>query len=173
MLLFGSPQALANAFAGAGWMPAEKLDIKTDAMTFFAIAAHHSYHEGPVSSLVVGGEKPSFVFEKTANTFAKRHHIRIWRQQMTWGGAPVWIGAGTHDIGIDFSKKERTFSHSVEANIDDERQKIEDDLIFGGGVKAASLMQRPSAPRSFRNATGDQLQSDGAVAVMQLGSTAH
>ena len=106
----GSREALAHAFSNAGWVPAEKLDLKTDVATFLAIADHHSYHEGPVSSLVVNGAKPAFVFEKAADTFAKRHHIRIWRQLPDFQGMPVWIGAGTHDINIDFSKETRMFS---------------------------------------------------------------
>ena len=78
------------------------------------------------------------------------------------------IGAGTHDIGITFSRKARTFSHSVDDEIDEERRKIENDLIFTGDVTAAGLIGRPSAPRSFQNATGDQLQTDGAICVLRL-----
>ena len=116
------------------------LNLKTEAETFFAVADHHSYKEGPVSSLLIAGQKPALVFEKETNTFAKRHHIRIWRQPGTFEGMPVWIGAGTHDIGIDFSRKERTFSHSVDGDIDQERAKIENDLIFAGDVAAAGMV---------------------------------
>jgi LssY C-terminus len=80
----------------------------------------------------------------------------------------VWIGAGTHDTGIVFSRKARTFSHSVGCDIDLERQKIKDDLIFAGDVTAVGLIDRFEAPRSFKNATGDQLQTDGAIAVIRL-----
>jgi hypothetical protein len=149
-------------------MPAENLDIKTEAVTFFAVAAHHSYREGPVSSLLVDGQRPTRVFEKETNTFAQRHHIRIWRTQQTFEDRPVWIGAGTHDIGITFSRKARTFSHSVAPDIDKERSKIENDLIFTGDVAVAGLIGRPAAPRSFKNATGDNLQTDGAIAVLRL-----
>jgi hypothetical protein len=80
----------------------------------------------------------------------------------------VWAAAGTHDIEIVFSRKARTFSHSVEPNIDDERQKILDDLIFTGMVSTSSLMERPSAPKSFQNATGDHRHTDGRLAVVKL-----
>jgi hypothetical protein len=168
LLLLGSQEAVVNAFRQAGWMEAANLDLKTEAETFLAVAGHHSYREGPVSSLLIDGQKPALVFEKATNTYAKRHHVRIWLQQRTFEGMPVWMGAGTHDTGIDFSRKARTFSHSVDGEIDLERQKIENDLIFTGEVTAAGLMNRPAAPRAFQNATGDQLRTDGKIAVLRL-----
>jgi hypothetical protein len=168
LMFLSSEEALVNAFRRAGWMPAENLDLKTEAQTFFALAYHHSYREGPVSSLMIDGQRPALVFEKETNTYAERHHVRIWRRQQTFDGLPAWIGAGTHDIGITFSRKARTFSHSVDDEIDEERRKIENDLIFTGDVTAAGLIGRPAAPRSFQNATGDQLQTDGAMAVIRL-----
>ena len=170
LVFFGSHQAIVNAFLHAGWMPAETLDLKTEAITFLAVADQHSYREGPVSSLLVNRQKPTLVFEKETNTFAKRHHIRIWRQQQEYDGLPVWIGAGTHDTGIDFSRKAKTFSHSVDDDIDEERLKIENDLIFTGDIAAAGLIHRPEAPTSFENATGDQLRTDGAIAAIRLAS---
>jgi hypothetical protein len=168
LLLIGSQEALVHAFRQAGWLEAENLDLKTEAETFLAVADHHSFHEGPVSSLLVDGQKPSLVFEKATNTFAKRHHVRIWRQPRVFNGLPVWIGAGTHDTGIDFSRKAKTFSHSVDSQIDQERRKIQNDLLFTGAIAASSLIARPAAPRSFQNATGDQLQTDGQIAALRL-----
>jgi hypothetical protein len=165
----GTEGALKSVFLRAGWLAAENLDIKTDVQTFFAVAYHHSYREGPVSSLTVNGQKPALVFEKETNTFSKRHHIRIWQTGRTYRGTPVWIGAGTHDIGIVFSRKARTFSHSVDPDIDAERQKIVNDLIFTGEVGAAGLIPRPRAPKTFQNATGDHLHTDGAIAAIRLG----
>jgi hypothetical protein len=164
----GTRDDVVNAFVDADWLPAEKLDVKTEVQTFFAVAYRHSYREGPVSSLVVDGQPPAMVFEKETDTFSKRHHIRIWASSQSYNGLPVWIGAGTHDIGIDFSRKARTFSHSVDRNIDEERLKIVNDLIFTGDVRAWAMVDRPAAPHSFQNATGDNLQTDGDIAVMSF-----
>jgi hypothetical protein len=164
----GTRDDVVNAFVDAGWLPAEKLDVKTEVRTFFAVAYQHSYREGPVSSLVVDGQPPAMVFEKETDTFSKRHHIRIWASSQSYNGLPVWIGAGTHDIGIDFSRKARTFSHSVDRYIDEERLKIVNDLIFSGDVRAWALVDRPAAPHSFQNGTGDNLQTDGDIAVMSF-----
>lgn len=168
ILLIGSREEVINAFTNAGWVTAEANDLKTEAETFFAIAGRHSFHEAPVSTLLLNGNKPDLVFEKQANTFAKRHHVRIWESTDTYRGQPLWIGAGTHDIGITFSRKAKTFSHSVDSHIDEERWKIENDLSFTGQVAEARLVPRAGAPREFQNATGDHLQTDGAIAVLRL-----
>jgi hypothetical protein len=170
IMFVGTQDALANAFTQAGWRPAKTLDLKTETQTFFALCDSHSYKEGPVSSLMIDGVKPALVFEKETNTYAKRHHIRIWRRPQTFDGQPVWIGAATHDIGIVFSRKARTFSHSVAHDIDSERLKIQNDLVFTGDVPAVGLIPRPNAPKAFQNATGDHLQTDGSIAVVRLGS---
>lgn len=168
LAFFGTEEQLKAAFKSAGWMAAQDLDVRTDVKTFLAVADHHSYRQGPVSLLTIDGEPPALVFEKETNTFSKRHHIRIWRTEQTYMGSPVWIGAATHDIGIDFSRKDKTFTHSVDPDIDLERQKIVDDLAFTGDVKAWSLIARPSIPNKFQNATGDSLLTDGSIAAIAL-----
>jgi hypothetical protein len=168
LTFFGTAEQLRTAFTNAGWMAAQDLDMRTDVKTFLAVADHHSYRQGPVSLLTVGGEPPALVFEKEMNTFSKRHHIRIWQTGKRYMGAYVWIGAATHDIGISFSRKDKTFTHSVNPDIDLEREKVVDDLAFTGDVKAWGLVARPEAPRKFQNATGDNLFTDGAIAAVAM-----
>lgn len=168
LTFFGTVEQIKNTFLSAGWMAAQDLDVRTDVKTFLAVADHHSYRRGPVSILTVGGELPALVFEKEMNTFSKRHHIRIWQTGKTYMGSPVWIGAATHDIAIAFSRKDKTFTHSVDPDIDLEREKVVDDLVFTGNVKAWGVVARPAAPRKFQNATGDNLFTDGSIAAVAL-----
>jgi hypothetical protein len=165
---FGTAEQLKTGFKSAGWMAAQDLDVRTDLKTFLAVADHHSYRQGPVSLLTINGAPPALVFEKEMNTFSKRHHIRLWQTGESYMGSPVWIGAATHDVGIDFSRKDRTFTHAVDPDIDLERQKIVDDLVFTDDVKAWGIIPRPTAPRNFQNATGDNLFTDGSIAAMAL-----
>lgn len=94
LLFVGEEERLRAAFTAAGWLPALATTFKTEAATFFAVCEHHSYGEAPVSILLLDGRKPDVVFQKQNDTFAKRHHIRIWRRPDTWQGRPVWVGAG-------------------------------------------------------------------------------
>lgn len=168
IVILGGEAALRRAFEDAGWSTADPASVRADTETFFAIAAAHSFREAPVSALLLAGRKPNLVFEKQTNTFAKRHHVRIWRQEVTFNRLPVWVGAGTHDIAIVFSREARTFTHKVERDVDLERDKIVNDLCFTGLVAAKALVERPSFPHDFENATGDRLRTDGAIAVLEL-----
>jgi hypothetical protein len=42
------------------------------------------------------------------------------------------------------------------------------DLLFTNGVEALALVDRPAAPRRTRNATGDEIITDGRIAVLVL-----
>jgi LssY-like putative type I secretion system component LssY len=165
LAFLGSRTGLVQAFAAAGWQTADQLSLRTEAKTFFAVADHHGYQTAPVSTLLVSGREPDLVFQKQLNTFAKRHHIRIWATDPTWDGQPVWIAAATHDIGIDFSREAKTFSHKVESNIDLERSRVIDDLGFVNRLDKVWYIPRTSVPQESTNATGDHLRTDGRLAV--------
>jgi len=54
----------------------------------------------------------------------------------------------------------------VDSDIDRERQKTADDLLFTGIATQYAMVDRPRAPREFENATGDKLRTDGRVLVL-------
>ena len=106
-------------------------------------------------------------YAKTLNTFSKRHHLRIWTTQQTWNGQQVWTSSSTHDIGIGFSRKDKTFIHLIDSNIDNERAKVVNDLIYTGCVSGVQLVTRPWLPKDAKNGTGEELTTDGRIAVLE------
>ena len=168
LLLVGAGDALRRAFTEAGWSIAASLNPVSKFEALRALAEDRGYSEAPVSVLLLDGKPPDLVFEKTNNTFARRHHLRIWRRPGNLRGKPVWAAAATHDIGIDFSEAERTFIHRIDSQIDRERDKVVNDLLFTGHVERFDLVERPAVPRQGRNATGDNLETDGRIAVLLL-----
>ena len=163
-----SKQALIQAFEADGWSPAAHASLRTDTKTFLAVADHHSYKSAPVFTFLLEGREPDLVYQKQTNTFAKRHHARIWLTDQMWNGQPIWLAAATHDIGIDFSFEAKTFAHRVESDIDRERMKIIDDFRFLRKVVSFSYMRRSSVPSESKNATGDVIRTDGRLAVLEL-----
>ena len=159
---------LSGAFTAAGWNTAVALSLRADARTVLAVAEDRGYQLGPVSLQSWSGRPPDRVFQKQTNTFARRHHVRLWRAAQTHEGRPVWVASATHDVGIKFARAERTFTHRVEADIDLERQKIVDDLRFAGAVERSALARRVGIPAQLTNATGDAMTTDGRVAVLVL-----
>ena len=168
VMLLGSEDAVRKAFADAGWSPAAGLNAEAKFETFKAIAEGHGYSEAPVSVLLLDGKPPDLVFEKLNNTFAQRHHLRLWRRPVTFHGSPVWAVTATHDTGINFSEQDRTFIHKIDSQIDRERAKVVNDLIFCGHVHGIALVDRPGVPQHGQNATGDNLDTDGKIAVLLL-----
>jgi LssY C-terminus len=166
LMFVGSQQELENAFQAAGWSTAEQLSAKSKLETFRAMTEQRGYKEGPVSILLLSGRPPDLVFQKQNNTFNARHHLRIWHRPERFHGKDVWVCSATHDTGIDFSEETRTFVHRVDGQIDHERAKVVNDLLFTGLVKGLSLVDRPDVPTSGFNATGDKVETDGRMAVI-------
>ncbi len=163
LMFIGAEEQLRGIFTDAGWSTAAELSAQSKLETFRAIAELRSYKEAPVSILLLDGKPPDLVFQKQNNTFAARHHLRIWRRENN-----VYVCAATHDIGIDFSPENRTFIHKIDSNIDAERAKVVNDLLLTGRVKSLALVDRPEVPTNGSNATGDQLLTDGRMAVLIL-----
>ncbi len=166
LVFLGTTTQLLRAFASAGWKQAAGLDSATRYKTVRAMAESRGYAEVPVSVLLLDGKPPVLVFEKTLNTINKRHHMRVWQVADSWNGQTVWTAAATHDIGVAFSKKKPI--HRIDSEIDMERTKIVNDLLFTGCVDGLDMLDRPQVPRVTYNATGDHLFTDGRVAVIRL-----
>jgi hypothetical protein len=168
LMFIGSEEQLSQTFFSAGWATAAALNAQSTLETFRAIAELRGYKEAPMSILLLDGRAPELVFQKQNNTFAERHHLRIWRSKDTFQGAPVWLCAATHDTGIEFSPQNRTFIHTIDPLIDRERSKVVNDLLLTGRVRSLALVDRPEVPKKSHNATGDELLTDGRMAVLIL-----
>jgi len=172
VMFLGSEQEIGKAFEAAGWSTAARLNSMSKFETFRAMAEDRGYKEAPVSILTLDGRPPDLVFQKQTDTFNARHHLRIWHRPEQFQGPDqsedVWVCSATHDTGIAFSEQDRTFIHKVDGNIDRERAKVVNDLLLTGLVRGLALVDRPDAPASFYNATGDKLETDGRMAVIRF-----
>jgi hypothetical protein len=168
LMFIGSREQVEAVFAAAGWSTAEVLNATSGMETVRAIAEQRSYKEAPMSTLLLEDQKPDLVFQKQLNTFAERHHLRIFHRTEKFQEREVWVCAATHDIGIDFSPENRTFIHKIDSAIDRERAKVFFDLLYTGKVTGIALVDRPKTPKSTGNATGDKIETDGKMAVLLL-----
>jgi hypothetical protein len=158
LMFLGSLRDLQAAFEKAGWSTAEQLNEKSKLETFRAMAEMRGYKDAP----------PDLVYQKQNNTFASRHHLRIWHRPGRFNGKEVWVCSATHDIGIEFSEQNRTFIHKIDSQIDRERAKVVNDLLFTALPQGLALVDRPDLPANLFNATGDALETDGKIAVLSF-----
>ena len=161
MMLIGTAEQINQAFREAGWANAAALSTDSKLETFRAIAEQRGYKEAPVSVLLLEKRPPDMVFEKLTNTFAQRHHLRVWRRPDSFEGKPVWVVAATHDTGIEFSEQNRTFIHKIDseyrsrAGEGSQRSVLYRARALGGAGGAARRF-----PKSRQNATGDNVTTD-------------
>jgi hypothetical protein len=169
MMFLGTREQIVTAFDETGWFEADALGVGSALKTAQATARQTGYSNAPVSLLMINGRPPDLVFQKSLDTLAKRHHLRIWKEPGTYEGRQVWIGAATHDLAVSSEKKGTKWSHRIDSHIDRERDWVETDLLFTGTAVGYLDMERPSAPKKAANATGDDITTDGKMTVLDLG----
>jgi hypothetical protein len=168
LVVIGSDQQIAQAFQQAGWSAAERKTSKSVFDTVRAVMDGQGYGKAPVSELYVFGRAEDMAFEKMFNTFNKRHHLRLWRTSVTTpDGRAIWLGAATHDIGLEPTNT-GSISHAIDPNLDDERSQVGADLAVGGSVAAEKLVTRPNPLSQGLTATGGKWHTDGELLVIVL-----
>jgi len=168
VMFLGTEEQLRGAFEAAGWSASDALDETSKFQTFRAMADSSGYKQAPMSVLILDGRPPDLTLQKLVNTFSARHHLRIWRRPGAFDGRPVWLCSSTHDTGIGFSEREHTFIHQIDSNIDRERAKVVSDLVFTGKVVGIALVERENVPTSALNGTGDEIETDGRMVVIEF-----
>ena len=168
LMFIGTKEQIQAAFKEAGWFASDPLGHASTLHTAQAIIEDQGYDEAPMSVLTLNGRPPDMTFEKQNNTFASRHHIRLWQVEPTFQGQPIFVAAATHDIKIYFSQTSRSITHGIDPDIDHERTKVTNDFLFTHRIAAFSLVPRTNIPKDISNATGDQLETDDKIAVLEF-----
>ncbi|MBN9662732.1 MAG: LssY C-terminal domain-containing protein [Acidobacteria bacterium] len=168
LAFLGSEKAVKAAFDAAGWVITDVRDARSSIGAMRSIVENQGYKEAPMSTLLLDGKPPAVTYSKTLNTFFERHHLRVFAQEPVFEGQPVWSSSSTHDSGIGFSVGQKTFIHLIDENIDEERDKVVNDMILTGCVSGVEIVARPWVPLDASNSTGDKLVTDGRIAVIRL-----
>jgi hypothetical protein len=160
----GSREQLLTAFTAAGWSQPDRLSTRSFVRAYKAYTSQAGYAEAPVSKLLYLRDEPEFIFQKSLNTIAKRHHVRIWDAELN--GQTIWLGAATQDNGIALSSRGTSFTHTIEPALDLERHKVLRDLGFAGCVESSGYVEREAAVRTAD--ARNRVESDGGAAVVWL-----
>jgi hypothetical protein len=167
LVVMGTAAAIRSVFQKAGWSEAEAKNANSIWETIRAVAGNQGYGRAPVSQLYLYGRHEDLAFEKMLNTFAKRHHLRLWRSPVTTPeGREIWLGAATHDTGLDV--RPGVFSHAIDPNLDAEREKVGADLAATERVASEQLLARPDPLLEGMTATGAPWKTDGRLLAIEL-----
>jgi hypothetical protein len=168
VLIIGSHDQVAAAFSAAGWTQALPTSFRRRLRWLRAIGERRGLSSAPMSALLLNGMEPDMSWEKGFNDFTKRHHIRLWKQPGDWNGEDLWIGAATRDIDLAYLRPGQRLAHKIAANVDQEREKVANDLAFTSCASVLEWVDRPEVPGFTENATGDLMTTDRRLVVVQL-----
>jgi dienelactone hydrolase len=169
-LLLGPETEVRRALEKAGWVLVNR--SKRDALigAVLATLSKQAYVELPMSELLLFGRAQDFGFAQ-GEPFAvitERHHFRLWRAPMDVNGVPLWVGAGTHDVGFDRDARNGKITHKIDPEVDKERDYIAKSLADTGQLAQMTYVTPPNPVQRARTAHGQEFFSDGRVLVMVL-----
>lgn len=164
----GSKQQVQSAFLAAGWRSADPVSKRSFVHNFYALLNNSAYPQEPLRTFLLRGKPEDMNWQKSLNSFERRDHLRMWEWSPEGAMEPVWVSSSTHDTGAFLSVKHREFAHHISPDIDDERAKVVRDLNFAGCVESVNYVERFQGSTSMKNATGDLMRTDGAIAVVKL-----
>ena len=162
LLFLGDHAAIDRAFHAAGWSGAQGRSLTSIYRMYRCIVQRNSYSTAPMAKLTLNGLHADAEYQKSLNTFSKRHHLRLWRQ----GQQDAWLSAATEDISYKFRGIRLT--HATDPLIDNERNKALNDLALTGCLDAGAMMTRNLADNV--EPPDRSITTDGKVAVIRLNS---
>lgn len=171
-LLIGSEDQVKATFQAAGWVQVDK-DVKDAILEgFINSMSKQAYLTMPMSQLYLFGRSQDYGFAhaEPVKVVATRHHLRVWKSALTVGGAPVWVGAATHDMGLERDQRNGGVTHHIDPNVDDEKSFVERSLTESGYVSQHTHVLPENPVQDARTATGGSFHSNGEVLVMWLAS---
>lgn len=156
ILLLGSRESMNRAFRAAGWSGAQRSSVMSFYRVYHSMVQRMGYSTAPMAKLTLNGVPAQAEYQKSLDTFSRRHHLRLWRQDQ--GNA--WLGAATEDIGYQVHNLHLT--HATDALIDNERAKVLNDLALTGCLEAGTLLPRASLGQPLL------IQTDGRIAIIRI-----
>jgi hypothetical protein len=165
LLFLGDHAAIDRAFRAAGWFGAQERSLMSIYRMYHCIVQRSSYSTAPMTKLTLNGLSADAEYQKSLNTFSKRHHLRLWRQ----GQEDAWLSAATEDTSYKFRGIRLT--HATDPVIDNERNKALNDLAFTGCLDAGAMMARKLLDNV--EPPDRSIITDGKVAVVRLNSCQH
>lgn len=159
LALAGTLSELRAAFADAGWVEAEPLNLRTSWKMARCFVLNRPYPTAPFSTLYLFGRGQDIGFQKAiGDSPRKRHHVRFWAQSIAYAQKDagslefwlntdrpddrervLWVGAGTRDTGFSLTRLTFQITHATDPDTIAERTFIIDELTRCGAIGAATL----------------------------------
>ena len=168
LVFLASQEKLEQAFQRAGWV--ETIRSKRKAIWHAARKPKNNVLM-PMSNLFLFGRSQDYGYamEDPISRATRRHHLRIWKTDDEVDGLPVWVGAATHDIGLERDKRKWAITHKIAPDVDGERDFVGRSLVGTHLVTSIQYVSPSSdAILEASTATGGGYHSDGRMLLFGL-----
>ena len=167
--LVGHEDDVIRTLLAAAWVPANELSMRSSVRIAVDTVIDKPDPNAPVSNLYLYGRKEDLAFEKPiGHSPRERHHVRFWRSDKTDHGRPVWMGAATHDLGVELSRTTGEVTHHISPEVDAERDLLLADLTQTRRVSDTRWIAGFHQLLQGRNGGGDRWHTDGRLPVVTL-----
>jgi len=169
-LLVGSKEQMIAALTAAGWVQVDRDTQEAVVHAIMSTIENKGYTEMPMSTLYLFRRPQDYGFAHALPlaVATERHHFRIWKAPwQTTDGQAVWVGAGTHDIGIERGS-DGNLTHRIDPEVDKEREYIAESLQDAEKIKDSRHLNPKEPVLEAVTATGAAYRSDGRVLVIFL-----
>jgi len=149
----------------AGWHLADPVNIETTANLAKAALLKQPYPTAPMTPSFWDAIIHNFGFEKptSAANARERHHARFWKTSFqTTNNKHIYVGTASLDNGVKYF-----ITHSINPDIDTERQFLYDDLQTAGAIERSDLTGFVS-PVLSKNFAGDPFFTDGKAFIVEF-----
>ena len=166
-------KTLCKIMKKAGWTEADSITLKSSLKIALSTVRKKSYESAPVSNLFVYGRKQDFAFQKEVDgNPSKRHHIRFWKVEpdvyLPGGYAVDWVAAATYDDAVGFSLFTFQITHSIDGDVDAERDFVVETLKKTRRTKKVQKIEGFFPGYKDRNGGGDKFFTDGSMVIVEL-----
>jgi hypothetical protein len=169
LIFVGSRGDLEAAFQSAGWTEAMPFGFGSTIHGFTAAFSGKGDPAGPVTPSFLGDQPNGLAFNQPVGaTFAKRHHIRLWRTNVvTSAGRPIWEATASFDEGFELAPSNGFPTHHIAPDIDVERDFVAASLSNANAVSQESAIQLVP-PETGHNFAGDAFHTNGMAVILDL-----
>lgn len=165
LILRGTREDLDSALVRAGWLPAKRSTFGALAVEAEAVLLARRDSEAPMSHEYYGGRVEDLRFERASPSARARHHVRFWQADST---GTLWAAAATEDVGMLVSARQRTVTHRIAPEVDNERELLVSELLAGGCAVLEGYVTLPGAVQSGKSLAGQPFVTDARAAVVRV-----
>src|SRR5579885_3612728 len=172
-LILGSEDAMQQVFTTAGWVKVDP-DVKDTLLHgILGSLSKEAYLTMPMSQLYLFGRPQDYgwAHAEPISVVTSRNHLRVWKAPFTVDGQTLWVGAATHDIGLERDQRNNGITHKIDPDIDLERNYVEKTLSSTGLVAQVMHFLPQNPMLEAKTATGGSFHSNGQVLILKLGET--